>query len=204
MTATERLPTELWRLAELIRAEQAEPDRAAPWSPSPPSSGDLYDRLVSQEGSERGNKLWLAACHEIAHDEAMGDAERDLRMAVKGTLAELETASQALHQLRTGDAWHPDYAEGQDGADLEVFLFQAGSLLRAAARLVPEPPQPAAGGPVLDANGDPVDVPPNIVPDEVFRLFMSGRVPAACGHYIAASEARVGIDRCERCLTGEG
>lgn len=197
MTATERLPTELWRLAELIRAEQAEPDGAA--------APDLYIRLVSQEGSERGNKLWLAACHEIAHEEAMGDAERDLRMGLKGTLAELETAAQALHQLRTGDAWHPDYAEGQNGADLEVFLFQAGSLLRAAARLVPDPPapQPPATEPVLDANGDEVDVPPEIVPDAVFRLFMLGRVPASCGHYIAASEARAGLDRCEKCMWAE-
>jgi hypothetical protein len=194
----------LWQLAGLIRAEQAsEPDRAAP---------DLYDRLVSQEGSERGNKLWLAACQEIAHEEAVDAAERDLRMAVKGTLAELETAAQALHQLRSEDAWHPDYAEGQDGADLEVLLVQAGSLLRAAARLVPDPPPaPAAaaasepaGGPVLDANGDAVRVPPGIVPDKVFRLFMSGRVPARCGHYIAASEARAGLTTCERCMMGEG
>lgn len=53
--------------------------------------------------------------------------------------------------------------------------------------------------PVLDANGDPVPVPDNITPDEAFRAFMAGRVPATCGHYVSAMEARAGFDKCERC-----
>lgn len=51
---------------------------------------------------------------------------------------------------------------------------------------------------VTDANGDPVEVPPNTDVD-AFALFMAGRVPAACGHYIAASEARAGFTACEQC-----
>ena len=54
--------------------------------------------------------------------------------------------------------------------------------------------------PVLDANGDPVAVPANVVANDAFRAFMAGRVPASdCPHYIAASEASVGFTRCERC-----
>jgi hypothetical protein len=53
--------------------------------------------------------------------------------------------------------------------------------------------------PVLDANGDTVDAPAELADDPTFRLFMSGRVPAKCGHYIAASEARAGFTTCERC-----
>lgn len=58
---------------------------------------------------------------------------------------------------------------------------------------------PPVEAPVLDANGDPVHVPAHIVVDDTFRAWMAGRVPAACGHYIAASEARAGFDNCERC-----
>lgn len=54
--------------------------------------------------------------------------------------------------------------------------------------------------PVLDANGDPVNVPGNIEPDEAFRAFMAGRVPApGCPHYMPASDARAGLRTCERC-----
>jgi hypothetical protein len=53
--------------------------------------------------------------------------------------------------------------------------------------------------PVVDANGDPVDVPEG-VPLEVARVFYAERVPAAeCPHYLAASEARAGFKTCERC-----
>ena len=55
--------------------------------------------------------------------------------------------------------------------------------------------------PVLDANGDPVLVFPGTEINDAYRLFMSGRVPAACGHYIAQSEARAGFTSCERCPT---
>jgi hypothetical protein len=61
----------------------------------------------------------------------------------------------------------------------------------------------ATHSPVLDANGDPVDAPSGI-DVEMFRLFMSGRVPAQdCPHYIAASEARAGFTTCERCPSNE-
>lgn len=53
--------------------------------------------------------------------------------------------------------------------------------------------------PVLDANGDPVNLPDHIVPSEDLRVFMASRVPAECGHYIAASEAAAGFKNCERC-----
>jgi hypothetical protein len=53
--------------------------------------------------------------------------------------------------------------------------------------------------PVLDANGDPVLVFPGTEITEIYRRFMSGRVPAECGHYIAQSEARAGFTSCERC-----
>jgi hypothetical protein len=56
--------------------------------------------------------------------------------------------------------------------------------------------------PVLDANGNEVRVPDGIQPDDMFRAFMAGRVPAGCGHHIAASEARAGFDTCERCAAG--
>lgn len=54
-------------------------------------------------------------------------------------------------------------------------------------------------GPVLDGNGDPVQVPDGIAVDEAFRAFMASRVPAPCGHYIAKVEADAGFDRCEWC-----
>lgn len=52
--------------------------------------------------------------------------------------------------------------------------------------------------PIVDANGTAV---PGADPtDDLLRLFMAGRVPAArCPHYIAASEARAGFTTCERC-----
>jgi hypothetical protein len=53
--------------------------------------------------------------------------------------------------------------------------------------------------PVLDANGDPVEVSAAIEVSDGFRRFMAGRVPVDCGHYIAASEARTGMKSCERC-----
>ncbi|TDC02656.1 hypothetical protein E1091_00195 [Micromonospora fluostatini] len=54
--------------------------------------------------------------------------------------------------------------------------------------------------PVLDGNGDPVAVPPEIVPDDTFRTFMAGRVPAKkCPHYISKQEAEAGFKKCERC-----
>jgi hypothetical protein len=53
--------------------------------------------------------------------------------------------------------------------------------------------------PVLDANGDPVEVSAAIEVTDVFRQYMAGRVPVDCGHYIAASEARAGMKSCERC-----
>lgn len=57
----------------------------------------------------------------------------------------------------------------------------------------------AAGTPVTDANGDPVLVFPGTEITPVYRVFMSGRVLAQCGHYTAASEARAGFKSCERC-----
>ena len=54
-------------------------------------------------------------------------------------------------------------------------------------------------GPVLDANGNVVPgLNPATVSDEI-RALMLGRVPVACGHYIAASEARAGFKSCEQC-----
>jgi hypothetical protein len=51
--------------------------------------------------------------------------------------------------------------------------------------------------PITDAHGDPV---PGADPtDALLRRFMAGRVPADCGHYIGASEARAGFTVCERC-----
>lgn len=57
----------------------------------------------------------------------------------------------------------------------------------------------AEPAPVVDANGDPVDVPAGVDLD-VARVFFAGRVPAKkCPHYIAASEARAGFEKCEHC-----
>ncbi|GAA3751582.1 hypothetical protein [Micromonospora maritima] len=57
--------------------------------------------------------------------------------------------------------------------------------------------------PVVDANGDPVDLPPEFEVDSLIRLFFAGRVPARdCPHYIAKSEARAGYRRCEHCQRG--
>lgn len=52
---------------------------------------------------------------------------------------------------------------------------------------------------ILDANGDPVDLPPEVPATDALRAFMAGRVPAACGHYITAQEARAGYTSCEAC-----
>lgn len=53
--------------------------------------------------------------------------------------------------------------------------------------------------PVLDANGNAVDLRGAIVTDEI-RAYFAGRVPAPeCPHYIAASEARAGFTKCESC-----
>lgn len=58
---------------------------------------------------------------------------------------------------------------------------------------------PTPNAAIVDANGQPV---PGCDPtDDGLRLFMSGRVPVDCGHYIAASEARAGFRSCERCPT---
>jgi hypothetical protein len=64
---------------------------------------------------------------------------------------------------------------------------------------------PADGGPILDANGDPViTFDESLAADPIYRQFMSGRVPAECGHYIAASESRAGSTTCERCPSDQG
>lgn len=65
-------------------------------------------------------------------------------------------------------------------------------------------PQTNETRPVLDANGNPVDVstivPPDVAPDPALRAFFAGRVPAkGCPHYISASEAYVGFTTCEHC-----
>ncbi len=58
----------------------------------------------------------------------------------------------------------------------------------------------AADGPVLDANGDPVvNFPPDLIITSAWRAWFAARVPVGCGHYIALSEARAGLDHCERC-----
>ena len=65
-----------------------------------------------------------------------------------------------------------------------------------------DPTTEPAYEPVLDANGDPVDMPADSTPDDLdfARAYMAGRVPAQdCPHYIAASEARAGFTKCERC-----
>lgn len=53
--------------------------------------------------------------------------------------------------------------------------------------------------PVLDAHGNPVPVSPAIEINDTYRLFMSGRVPADCGHYMNARERSAGFKTCERC-----
>lgn len=57
----------------------------------------------------------------------------------------------------------------------------------------------AEPGPVLDANGDPVNVPPGTIDLDTARAFFAGRVPAECGHYMAKSEADAGFTKCEWC-----
>jgi hypothetical protein len=55
---------------------------------------------------------------------------------------------------------------------------------------------------ILDGNGDPVTLTDEmtVMPREVLAQFFAGRVPATeCPHYIAASEARAGFEKCERC-----
>jgi hypothetical protein len=61
-----------------------------------------------------------------------------------------------------------------------------------------QPTTTPAAEPVLDANGDPVNVPPGL-PLDVAREFFACRVPAPCGHYIAVSEQRAGYTKCEHC-----
>lgn len=71
----------------------------------------------------------------------------------------------------------------------------------ACARCTAEPcPDHAGSAPVLDANGDPVPDIDARVRTEALREWFKFRVPAPeCGHYIAASEARAGFTKCERC-----
>lgn len=55
---------------------------------------------------------------------------------------------------------------------------------------------------VLDANGDPVELTDDLtaIPTNVLVQFFAGSVPAEdCPHYIAASEAKAGFKKCERC-----
>ncbi len=55
--------------------------------------------------------------------------------------------------------------------------------------------------PVLDAHGNPVPLPEpmHAIPLDALRHMFAGRVPADCGHYMAASERRAGLHTCERC-----
>lgn len=61
-----------------------------------------------------------------------------------------------------------------------------------------EPIGPDDLGPVVDADGLVVDT-AGLVVSDALRRFFAGRVRAACGHYMYASERRAGLDRCERC-----
>lgn len=55
-------------------------------------------------------------------------------------------------------------------------------------------------GPVLDGDGNPVNLPEDFEVNDDLRAFFAGRVPASgCPHYVYKSEARIGIDTCERC-----
>ena len=57
--------------------------------------------------------------------------------------------------------------------------------------------------PVVDANGDPVDLPPEFQVDGLIRMFFAGRVPAPdCPHYMTKSEVTAGYRRCEHCQSG--
>lgn len=85
------------------------------------------------------------------------------------------------------------------GIDLDKLEREKRTMLASLAevngRVAEQPTEP-----LLDADGVPVPLPDNFVVTEEVRAFFAGRVPArACPHYIAVSEARVGIDRCERC-----
>jgi hypothetical protein len=60
-------------------------------------------------------------------------------------------------------------------------------------------------GPVLDANGQEVALPPGFEVSSLFRQFMAGRVRAAgCPHYMLATDVRIGWTTCERCPNGAG
>lgn len=83
------------------------------------------------------------------------------------------------------DAGYPPVVSGSDHVRLQQALF---GFIYAT--------------PVLDANGDPVELTPELaeMPHEQLVEFFAGRVPAiGCDHYIAASEARAGLTTCERC-----
>lgn len=57
--------------------------------------------------------------------------------------------------------------------------------------------------PILDADGNEVVIPTDMVTDDMLRLFFAGRVPAPnCPHYMAKSERDAGYDNCESCARG--
>lgn len=58
----------------------------------------------------------------------------------------------------------------------------------------------AARHAIVDAHGQQVHLPPEVVATQELKDFMAGRVAAKdCPHYMSATEAACGLTKCERC-----
>lgn len=100
--------------------------------------------------------------------------------------------------VRLGEPTTPDLSEASRFTREHAEMF-AGTNPDLEPRPAEESTVSPNTAPVLDANNVPVNVPADVEVTDGLREFMAGRVPAACGHYIAASEAAAGFQTCERC-----
>jgi hypothetical protein len=122
------------------------------------------------------------------------------RIGRNHSVAALDVTTDTINDLEMAIFRHARPHLASKGIDVEIDPHMTGGFVSCGGRnggrfsleQVVEPP-------VLDGNGNPVRVPAALDDVEMFRQFMAGRVPVSCGHYVAASEARVGFKTCERC-----
>jgi hypothetical protein len=120
----EPLPTEPWKLAELILPLVG------------PQLGELYDRFTAQIGDENASdRIWDQALADADHQRAHEQAHEDINGAIEAAQAAMVTALFRLDTLN-GMGYCTEIAESCDGEDIRSVLEAASRSLRIAGKLL--------------------------------------------------------------------
>lgn len=92
-----------------------------------------YDTLKAALGACEAGALWDKACREIDHEAEVARTVKELADALGTAASAIRAVRRTLDRLTDPhSAWHPDYAEGDTGADLRQLLDAAAFNVRLA------------------------------------------------------------------------